>query len=199
MFSKIRQKNGRTNSTWYFNMASSVFAFGTIQSLLQQMLQMLIKLPCLPTLPITWDALSTSVPSAALSYGQHWSCFHRVKPSTGNWSKIREAVVSEPVTGIFLPSEPVPFLLYWADHTFHTRMCWSHPETKGHIGLIHRVERLPFEKDSSGGDRREGKETNYQQEPRWIELKTGSPGIQKGHVFKLRKSVAAFPAMGLAI
>lgn len=86
--------------------------------------------------------------------------------------------------------------------------CVEHTqETKGHIGLIHRVERLPSsrhcdnafssEKDSSGGDRREDKETNYQQEPRWIELNTGSPGIQKGHVFKLRKSVAAFPAMGL--
>lgn len=91
------------------------------------------------------------------------------------------------MTGIFLPSEPVPFLLYWADHTFHTRMCWPHPETKGHIGLIHRVERLPCsrpcdnafssEKDSSSGDRREGKETNYQQEPRWIELNTGSPAL----------------------
>lgn len=154
-----------------------------------------------PTLPITWDALSTSVLSAALPYGHHQSCSHRGKPSTGNWSKIREAVVSEPVTGIFLPSKPVPFLLYWADHTFQTRMCWPHPETKGHTGLIHRVERLPCskpcnnafwsEKDSNGGDRREGKETTYQQEPRWTELNTGSLAFRKG------KFVAAFPAMGL--
>lgn len=153
-----------------------------------------------PTLPITWDALSTSVPSAPLPHGHHRSCSHRAKPSTGNWSKIREATVSEPVTGIFLPSQPVPFLLYWADHTFQTRMCWPHPETKGHTGLIHRVERLPCSKSGNNAFWSEERQQWWRQARRQRDhlparttldrVKHRQPGIQKGQV------CGSFPSAG---
>lgn len=185
-------------------MAGSVFVFGNIQSFLQQMFQMLIKLPRLQRRPCQLLEMLSPLQSPQQPF--HMGITDHVL--TGESQVLGTDIRSErqlfqsPWLASFSLLSQCPFSYTEpTDHTFQTRMCWPHPETKGHTGLIHRVERLPCskpcnnafwsEKDGNGGDRREGKETTYQQEPRWTELNTGSLAFRKG------KFVAAFPAMGL--